>query len=52
MAVRDPQMGVRLKPETMAWVEKQAGGNGMKATWLRKLLEDLHAQSEEKSNEI
>ena len=43
MAVKDPQINARLKPETMAWVEKQAGGNGMKATWLRQLLEELHA---------
>jgi hypothetical protein len=44
MAIKDPQIAARLKPETMAWVEDQAGGNGMKATWLRKLLEDLHAK--------
>ena len=50
MAIKDPQMAVRLKPETMAWVEDQAGGNGMKATWLRRLLEELHANSKKKDS--
>lgn len=42
MAVRDPMVGARLKPETMAWLDEQCAALEMtRAEFVRAMLKEL-----------